>query len=211
MKKENVEKTLKSILRYNHIGKINDHFNNMRSYALGDESGLLMASWPNGKPDVPFPYFNEIMTGFEYTAAAGMFYEGLTAEGIKTISEIRDRYDGLKRNPFNEAECGNHYARAMASWGSVIALTGFQYSGITKSMQIKSENGSYFWSNGYAWGKCEVTGQGKTRDVNISVYNGKLELKEFVLKNFGRRILSENEALIIKEGEKSGFTVLGGI
>ena len=211
VKKENVEKTLKSILRYNHIGKINDHFNNMRSYALGDESGLLMASWPNGKPDVPFPYFNEIMTGFEYTAAAGMFYEGLTDEGIKTVSEIRDRYDGLKRNPFNEAECGNHYARAMASWGSVIALTGFQYSGIKKSMQIKSENGSYFWSNGYAWGKCEVSGQGKTRDVNITVYNGKLELKEFLLKNFGRRILSENEPLIIKEGEKSGFTVLGGI
>ena len=211
VKKENVVKTLQSILKYNHIENVNNHFNNMRSYALGNESGLLMASWPNGKPDVPFPYFNEIMTGFEYTAAAGMFYEGLYDDGLKTITDIRTRYDGLKRNPFNEAECGNHYARAMASWASVIALTKFHYSGVTKTMQIKSENGSYFWSNGYAWGRCDVTGEGATRDVTVLVFNGKLELKEFILKDFGKRTLSENEPLVIKEGENSGFTVIAGI
>jgi len=211
VKKENVVKTLKSIRKYNYVEKVNDHFNNMRSYALGNESGLLMASWPNGKPEIPFPYYSEIMTGFEYTAAAGMFFEGLTEDGIKTISDIRNRFDGAKRNPFNEAECGFHYARAMASWASVIALTGFNYSGVTKTMQIKSENGSWFWSTGNAWGKCEITGEGKIKDVKLYVYDGKVELRKFILKNFGTRIIGEKQPILLKEGVVKGFSVIADL
>jgi non-lysosomal glucosylceramidase len=73
--------TLKSILKYNYRESMAGHFNNMRSYALGEESALLMASWPKGRPKVPFPYFSEVMTGFEYAAAIGMIYEGMEPEG----------------------------------------------------------------------------------------------------------------------------------
>lgn len=208
VKEENVKTTLSSILKYNYRETMKDHFNNMRSYALGNESALLMASWPKGRPEVPFPYFSEVMTGFEYTAAAGMLFEGMKTEGIKTISDIRNRYDGLKRNPFDEAECGYHYVRAMASWASVIALTGFNYSGVTKTMQINSENGTYFWCNGYSWGNCTVSGKGKTREVRVEVFGGILELKGFNLKNFGKRILREEDPLIIKGGEESTFAVI---
>lgn len=208
--RDNVIKTLSSIRKYNYVENVNDHFNNMRSYALGKESGLLMASWPNGKPEIPFPYSSEIMTGFEYTAAAGMFFEGLNDDGKKTISDIRNRYDGAKRNPFDEAECGYHYARAMASWGSVIAITQFSYSGITKTMQIRQDDGTYFWSNGYSWGDCTVTTVGKIKEASVNVYGGKLELKRFVLKGFGTRIFSEKNALVIKDGEVSSFSVLPG-
>jgi uncharacterized protein (DUF608 family) len=210
VRKENILKTLASIRKYNYVENAGEHFNNMRSFALGKESGLLMASWPKGKPDIPFPYSSEIMTGFEYTAAAGMFFEGMKEEGMKTISDIRNRYDGLRRNPFDEAECGYHYARAMASWASIIALTEFHYSGVTKTMQMKSENGSYFWSTGNGWGKCEITGDGKIKDVKIYVYDGKVELKEFKLNNFGKRIISEKQAILIKEGQYKGFSIIAG-
>ena len=76
----------------------------MRSYALGDESALLMASYPRERPDNPFPYFTEVMTGFEYTAAIGMLYEGQRKNGLQTMRDIRNRYDGAKRSPFDEAE-----------------------------------------------------------------------------------------------------------
>jgi non-lysosomal glucosylceramidase len=207
VKEENIKNTLNSILKYNYRPAMNDHFNNMRSFALGNESGLLMASWPKGRPEVPFPYFSEVMPGFEYTAAAGMFFEGMTAGGIKTITDIRKRYDGLKRNPFDEAECGYHYVRSMASWASVIALTGFNFSGVTKTMQINSEDGSYFWCNGYSWGNCTVSGKGNTKEVKMEVFGGSLELKEFKLKNFGGRILRDKDSLIIKSGEVTTFTV----
>ena len=94
------------------------HFNNMRSYALGKESALLMASWPKGRLKIPFPYFSEVMTGFEYAALIGMIYEGMEEEGLKGIQNIRNRYDGAKRSPFNEADCGHHIACARASWAS---------------------------------------------------------------------------------------------
>ena len=77
----------------------------------------------------PFPYYAEVMTGFEHSAAALMFYSGLVAQGLEYVENLRSRYDGVKRNPWDEAECGqHHYARAMSSkWSSVVALSGFQY------------------------------------------------------------------------------------
>ena len=75
--KEHIRTTLGSIMKYNYVKDFSRHFNNMRSYVMGDESGLLMASWPKGRLEVPFPYFAEVMTGFEYCAAVGMIYEGM--------------------------------------------------------------------------------------------------------------------------------------
>jgi hypothetical protein len=137
VKEENVTTTLQSILKYNKKETMFEHFNNMRSYAMGDEKALLMASWPKGgRPKIPFPYWSEVMTGFEYTAAIGMLYEGMQQEGLDVIRNIRDRYDGRKRNPFDEAECGHHYARAMASWAGIIQQSGFRYSAVDKTISF---------------------------------------------------------------------------
>lgn len=174
---DHIRKTMKSVMKYNFVPDFSRHFNNMRSYVMGDEAGLLMASWPNGRLEVPFPYFAEVMTGFEYCAAVEMIYEGQQADALKCIRAIRERHDGAKRNPFSEAECGYHYARSMASWGTILALSGFSYSGVSQSMRITSTPGTYFWSNGYAWGTCMVTAD----QVTLQVLKGILELRSFQL------------------------------
>ncbi|WP_430934661.1 GH116 family glycosyl-hydrolase [Saccharicrinis sp. 156] len=191
----NVKTTLKSIMKYNHRDNSNSDFNCMRSFVLGDEKSLVMASYPGKRPLHPFPYFTEAMTGFEYTAAIGMMYEGQTDEGLTCIKNIRDRYDGRKRNPFNEAECGNNYARAMASWGAVLAMTGFHYSAVDKSMSFTSIPGTYFWSNGYAWGTCTV----KENGAELSVLSGQVELDTFSLDGLGTKKL---KGKMIAEGGK---------
>jgi hypothetical protein len=186
------------------MDNMSNHFNNMRSYAMGDESALLMASFPKGRPKVPFPYFSEVMTGFEYTAAIGMLYEGMEKEGLQVINNIRDRYNGSKRSPFDEAECGHHYARAMASWAAILAQSGFHYSGVDKYIAFTSKSGKYFWSNGYAWGVCEIENKSKVANMKFTVLFGTIELKEFRLKDFGihkfnkPRIINENETVLIK-------------
>ena len=43
--KEHIRTTLGSIMKYNYVKDFSRYFNNMRSYVMGDESGLLMASW----------------------------------------------------------------------------------------------------------------------------------------------------------------------
>ena len=190
--KDNIRKTLESVMKYNYHDNLYGHFNNMRTYLFEDEAGMLMASWPKGRLEVPFPYFNESMTGFEYCAAVGMIYEGLTDDGLKCISSIRSRFDGAKRNPFSEPECGHHYARSMASWSAVIALSGFHYSGVDKSMAITAADGRWFWSNGSAWGVVANAG-GKT---TLEVIEGSLELKTFCS---GERTFKKNIKLAAGE------------
>lgn len=198
-KEENIKKTYESIMKYNYVEDMSSHANFMRSYALGDESALLMAAYPGERPEKPFPYFTEVMTGFEYTAAIGMLQEGQTEDGLLCIRNIRDRYDGRKRSPFNEAEAGHHYARSMAAWAGILATTGFQYSAVEKSMTFTSKPGNYFWSNGYSYGNCEV----KDNEAIITVLSGELELDTFTLKDVGTKKLrgkkiQASESLSIK-------------
>lgn len=202
-----VRKTLTSVMKYNYKDNMHDHFNNMRSYVLGDESCLLMASYPKDRPQFPFPYFPEAMTGFEYTAAVGMLYEGQTENGLKCIRNIRNRYDGRKRSPFDEAECGHHYARAMANWAAVLAMTGFQYSGVDNSMRFDCGSGTYFWSNGYAWGQCKIDKKGGEAVVSLSVLKGRLELDVFGLVGFST---IRPAGKLIKQGESIEFTLQKG-
>ncbi len=179
VKPENSRTTLASILKYNRRDSLADHFNILRTFALGEESALLMAGYPDGRPANPFPYFTEVMTGFEYTAAVGMLYEGMTEEGLRTIADIRARYDGLKRNPFDEAECGHHYGRAMISWAGLLALTGFRYSGVEGTLEMAAREGTFFWSNGYAYGTATLKKAEGGMSVSLRALKGEMAVRTF--------------------------------
>ena len=203
-----VKRTLNSIMRFNFKENMYGHFNHMRSYVLNDESALLMATYPRGdRPERPFPYYNEVMTGFEYTAAIGMLYEGDINDGLKCIGAIRERYDGLKRNPFDEAECGHHYARAMASWAAVLALTGFQYSAVDKTISFAAPAASRqdFWSSGYAWGTCRLAPNGSGCAVEFEVLGGEIQFDEFNLSGLGA--LRFDRTQVLKKGDTLRGTV----
>jgi len=201
--KEKVGKAHQGIMKYNYRGSLSDHFNCFRSYALGQEAALLMASYPGTRPVNPFPYFTEVMTGFEYTAAVGMLYEDQIDNGLKCIQNIRDRYDGRKRSPFDEAECGHHYGRAMASWSAVLALTGFHYSGLDKEITFNNIKGNYFWSNGYAYGTVELKELVKGKQIRLKVLNGSLPLSKVVIEDLGEYIIPGG--VTIEVGESASY------
>ena len=109
-----------SIYRYNYKRSLAQHDNVQRTFALNDEASVVICDYGKAeRPHIPFPYFAETMTGFEYTAAVLMMNWGMVDEGVECVRNMRARYDGEKRNPWDEAECGHHYARAMASWSAV--------------------------------------------------------------------------------------------
>jgi uncharacterized protein (DUF608 family) len=200
-----VRKSLRSIYKYNQTKNFYSHFNNMRSYVLGDESGLLVCSYPLGnRPRQPFPYATEAWTGLEYTAAVGMLYEGHHNAGLRCIEAVRERYDGRKRNPFNEPECGHHYARAMAAWSAVLALTGFYYSAVDKVMGFSAMAGAWFWSNGYAWGTCQQEEKDGAYEVELSVLGGTLKLYKFILSSVGEAGWDKG---LLTEGETTRFVI----
>jgi non-lysosomal glucosylceramidase len=204
----NIRKALESILRYNRKADFYGHFNHMRSYVLNDESALVMASYPRGnRPQRPFPYFNEVMTGFEYVAAVGLLYENEEDAGLHCIKAIRDRYDGRRRSPFNEAECGHHYARAMASWAALLALSGFHYSAVSGTMTFRAtpEESYLFWSTGYAWGTIAQTPRETDTQIELMVLDGRLKIRRFVLT--GQGSMEESELREIAGGESHRFIV----
>lgn len=181
-----VRKTLESIYKYNYKRALFAHDCVMRTFALNDESALVICDYPHGKrPRVPFPYFEEVMTGFEYSAAILMLYAGMVTQGIELIGNIRRRYDGERRNPWDEAECGYHYARPMASWAALLALSGFRYDGVQKRIEIdprvKGRNFTLFWSSAEGWGSLSQKIRDRSSEIGFSVAYGRLRARSLAL------------------------------
>ncbi|RME94128.1 MAG: hypothetical protein D6766_06675 [Verrucomicrobia bacterium] len=134
---------LRALWKYNFVpdvGAFRKAFPRGRWYATAGDAGLIMCSWPKGGQNPAFKnhwqymYFNECMTGFEWQAASHMIWEGhdqpdILQNGLAVARAIHDRYDATLRNPYNEIECSDHYARAMASYGAYQAACGFHCHG----------------------------------------------------------------------------------
>jgi uncharacterized protein (DUF608 family) len=176
---EHIRKTMTSIYRYNYKRSLMHHASVQRVYALNDEAALVICDAAKGtRPEVPFPYYSENFTGLEYVAATLMLAYGMVDEGVECIGNIRRRYDGEKANPYDETEYGRHYARAMASWAAVPAISGFRYDGRKGRMEfapvVKRDLFRCFWSTPAAWGSFELT----SRSLTISPMVGKVGLAE---------------------------------
>jgi non-lysosomal glucosylceramidase len=150
---ENIRKTLRSIYKYNYKPTLASHDNVERTYALNEEAAVVVCDYGKAeRPLVPFPYYAEAWTGQEYLVAALMMNWGMVKEGVECVENIRARYDGEKRNPWDEPECGHHYARAMSSWSTIVALSGFLYDGAEAAVvavpKIPRDNFRCFWATG---------------------------------------------------------------
>lgn len=167
---------------YNFRTDFREHSSVQRTYALNDEQGLLLASWPHGgRPRFPFIYSDEVWSRVEYHVAATLIYEGLVDEGLSMVKAVRDRFDGYKRNPWDEFECGHHYSGTMSSWAVLLALSGFSCNLPKKQMSfnpvISADKFSCFWCNGKAWGIFKQNRDATTGKLHrsIEVLNGTLE------------------------------------
>jgi non-lysosomal glucosylceramidase len=186
LKKERVLRTLKSIYGHNFKDDFWTHSNTQRIYALNDEKGLVLCSWPNGgRPALPFVYADEVWTGIEYQVAAHLIYRGMIEEGLSIVRAISHRYDGVRRNPWNQIEWGNHYSRAMASFSVLLALSGFRYSAVERKVSfqpcIHPEDFRCFFAAGSAWGLYSQNTKAGVLTAKLECRHGELKLRRLVL------------------------------
>jgi len=183
--RDQVRKTLHAIFKNNFKTDLSQHANAQRSgYAMGREPGLLVCSWPRGgKPTLPFVYSDEVWTGIEYQVASHLITEGFVKEGLTIVKALRSRYDGRIRNPWNEYECGNYYARAMASYALLGALGGFRYSAVERTLWFGPRLGIQpfrtFFSTASGFGT--ITQDART--LRVEVQEGELQIEKLVLTN----------------------------
>jgi hypothetical protein len=179
---KNIQSTLQAIFRNNFKTDLSQHANAQRpGYAMGHEPGLLLCSWPKGnKPTLPFVYSDEVWTGIEYEVASYLIHEGFVEEGLTIVKALRGRYEGRTRNPWNEYECGNWYARAMSSFALVGALSGFRYSAVDRTLafapKLKARPFVSFFSTAFGYGTIALDGH----NVSVSVVEGELPIEKLV-------------------------------
>jgi len=176
---EKVKSHLLAVYRNNFKTDLSLHANPQRpEYALGNEGGLLLCTWPNGnKPSLPFPYSNEVWTGIEYQVASHLMMTGCVKEGLEIVKTCRARYDGHLRNPFNEIECGHWYGRALSSYALLQSLTGIRYDAVEQVLYLHPQIDGDF-----ATLLCTATGYGLAGIRNgqpfIDVKEGEIPVRE---------------------------------
>jgi non-lysosomal glucosylceramidase len=189
---------LKSLWRYNFtpdVGPFREANKPGRWYAMPGEAGLLMCTFPRSNwnyqqaagqgPDWAAGYFNECMNGFEYQVAGHMIWEGLLQEGLAVTRAVHDRYHARHRNPWNEVECGDHYARSMASYGVFLAACGFEYHGprghIGFAPRLSPDDFRAAFTSAEGWGTFRQQVDGSTRMAEITVRWGALRVRTLAL------------------------------
>lgn len=134
---EHVRSALRAVVTHNLRRGFEDFHNPYRVFADGQDTGLLMCTWPDGgRPEIPTRYCDEVWTGIEQQVAAHCIYEGLHEEAEQILHGLWERYDGRRRNPYNQIECGDHYVRALAGWSAFDALTGQSWNAVTSTLTV---------------------------------------------------------------------------
>ncbi|WP_052266080.1 GH116 family glycosyl hydrolase [Pedobacter kyungheensis] len=168
-----------------------------RPYALSGEGGMVMNTNPHNE-EAPFGedvswqlgYFHECMSGFEHQVAAHMMAEGMHEESLILTNRIHDRYHAAKRNPYNEIECSDHYARAMASYGTYLSACGFSYHGpkgiIGFGPKWNKENFAAAFTAAEGWGSYRQKLQGSAQVHQLQLKYGTLRLNEIRLEKIAK-------------------------
>ena len=193
---EKTKTALRSLWKYNFtpdVGPYIKEHTGGRPYALAGEGGMIMNTNPKNeaKPygeDVTWQlgYFHECMSGFEHQVASHLMAEDMTDEAMVLTRSIHDRYHAYKRNPFNEIECSDHYARAMASYGTFITACGFEYHGpkgyIRLAPKWDKENFKAPFVTAKGWGSYSQKIQNSKQVHRFEVKYGSLKLQKISLQ-----------------------------
>lgn len=198
---EKTKTALRSLWKYNFtpdVGPyIKEHIGG-RPYALAGEGGMIMNTNPKNeaKPygeDVTWQlgYFHECMSGFEHQVASHMMAEGMTDEALVMTRMIHDRYHAYKRNPFNEIECSDHYARAMANYGTFVAACGFEFHGpkgyIRFAPKWNADNFRASFVTAKGWGSYSQEKEANNQLHRIDLKYGSLQLQKISLEKLNNQ------------------------
>ncbi len=205
---DHVRATVRNIYRFNHRDTFRVEDQAPRVYLDARDRGLYICTWPHGgKPAVPTLYSDEVWTGLEYPVAGLLLYEGETDACLTMLGDIRGRHDGSRRSPWNEVECGDHYARAMASWALLELAAGYVYDApharLTFVPRLQAGDFRSFFITGGGWGVF-------SRDAahaRLAVDYGGVSLRELVLTGAGRGKARLNDQVLAATWTQDGDRV----
>ncbi len=199
---QRVRTALGSLFKHNFRPSLRGYRQVPRKFVADADPGMQMITWPKGnRPPKHMRYADEVMSGFEYSAAAAMVYAGLVREGFAIVRAASMRYDGRLRtgltgadtaswgysgNPFGDDECGKFYARPMSIWSMLLACQDYVYDGPAGLIGFKPvwkpEDHASFFSTAEGWGLFAQKRSAGRQTERIEVRYGTLRVKSLVFE-----------------------------
>ena len=187
---DRVKESLRSVYRYNWAPDVGEVYKvrRRRFILLADpgEPGLMGCTFPHGAPKNMIHQNEDPWTGYEYQSASGMLWEGLLDDGLSIAYGVHQRYQPDKHNPWNEIEGGDHYSRSMASWGLLLAVSGYEYDGpagkIGFAPNVTPTDFRCLFTAARAWGSLAQQRTESSQTNRIEVRWGKLKTKTLVFE-----------------------------
>jgi len=189
--RDHMQTAIASVFKYNFVSDCRKILNTGYTLAMNDDAGLVICSWPKGgRPAQALFYADTIEVGYEDQVAGNLVNHGHILEGLAVMKAIRDRFDGRKRDPYNQIQCGGYYIRSMANYSLLLALTGLRYSAVDRCLwlnpKLPSDDLKTFFSTDGAWGTVTLKKTGKGHLLTIDLAAGELPLRQVVL--FGDQV-----------------------
>jgi len=157
----------------------------LRAFTINDERGVLYANFPRSPgellPLIAVHRSHEVYTGCEYAIACLLVQEGLIAEGQAVVDATRARHDGSARNPWNEPEAGDHYARALASYGFLQAHARSRFDLSRGRFELSPQVNRHAFSTFFAIEGAWVSVRLDERQLTFDLAAGRLLLRELVV------------------------------
>ena len=191
---------LESIWKYNFSPDAGTYFQTKhggRQFVNPGDMGLIMCTFPRTDWDYNkasggdaahggfATYFIETWTGNEYQVANHMFWEGMTEKALAVVRAIHERYAAVKRNPWNEVECGDHYSRATAGHGPFLGACGFSHHGpkgeIGFAPKLTPGNFRAPFIACEGWGTYAQTIGGGKMSASVELKSGQLKVRKLTL------------------------------
>jgi len=198
---DTVNKAMRAVFKYNFKPNFFGINQKPREFVKPEDAGTLMITWPMGdRLKRHTSYADEVMSGFEYAAAATMIQAGNIEQSFVMLKAISDRYSGKLKsgykgnwgnwgfsgNPFGDDECGKFYGRALSSWSVLLACQGFIYNGPKDMIGFKPvwkpEDHISFFTSAEGWGLYSQSRSEKTQLHKLHINYGKLSISEFLFE-----------------------------
>ena len=196
---------LPQTLSHQHLGRA---IESIVKYNFNPEFGLHNATAPkrNGRDLLALSNLQAggVWSGIEFAFASLLMDHGYYADGARIVEAVYRRYLRAGR-PWNHVECGNHYSRAMSSWATLLAATGFKPDAPHQSVAvIPTVPGDFHapWVTSAAYGIIRRTG----RTLSLECCSGKLELRQIKTPPNAHSVLLNDRKIdshITREGEEA--------
>jgi uncharacterized protein (DUF608 family) len=147
-----------------------------------------------------------LWSGIEFAFASFLMGQGRYEDGARVVEAVHRRYLRAGR-PWNHVECGGHYSRALSSWATLLAATGFMPDVPHESLTLMPTAPGDFhapWVTASGFGSIRREGE----RLSIACTSGELKVKRLRVAKTPRQVRIDGRTLRAQMHQEGAATAV---